>query len=67
MIVDTAAIADGIGQPVLWLTAHGADQPFIRSHLKNVDFAEVYGANHFPQFEQPAQANAMIETFLARI
>lgn len=67
MIVDTAAIADGISQPILWLTAHGVDQGFIRAHLKNVDFAEVYGANHFPQFEQPAQTNAMIETFLSRI
>ncbi len=67
LIVDTAAIADGITQPVLWMTAGLADQPFIRTHLKNVGFAQVYGANHFPHFEQPAQANAMIETFLSRI
>ena len=67
LIVDTAAIADDIAQPVLWMTAGAADQSFIRSHLKNVGFAQVYGSNHFPHFEQPAQANAMIETFLARI
>lgn len=67
LVVDTAAIADGIAQPILWMTAGAADQPFIRSHLKNVGFAQVYGANHFPHFEQPAQANAMIETFLSRI
>jgi len=67
LIVDTAAIADDIVQPVLWMTAGAADQSFIRSHLKNVGFAQVYGANHFPHFEQPAQANAMIETFLSRI
>ncbi|MFU8817538.1 MAG: alpha/beta fold hydrolase, partial [Pseudomonadales bacterium] len=48
MIVDTAAIADGIRQPVLWLTATGAAQAFIASRLKNVAFAQVYGANHFP-------------------
>ena len=67
LVVDTTAIADGIKQPVLWLTAGQADQSFIRSHLKNVSFAQVYGANHFPQFEQPAQTNAMIETFISRI
>jgi pimeloyl-ACP methyl ester carboxylesterase len=67
LLVDTAAIADGIAQPILWLTAAGIDQAFVRSHLRNVAFAQVYGANHFPHFEQPAQTNAMIETFLARI
>jgi pimeloyl-ACP methyl ester carboxylesterase len=67
LIVDTAAIADHIVQPVLWLTAGKADQSFIRSHLENVGFAQVSGANHFPHFEQPGQANAMIETFLSRI
>lgn len=67
LVVDTAAIADGIKQPVLWLTAAQANQSFIRSHLKDVDFAQVYGSNHFPHFEQPAQSNAMIEAFLSRI
>jgi len=67
MIVDTAAIADGIRQPVLWLTAAGVDQAFIRSHLRNVSFSQVYGANHFPHLEQPAQTNAMIETFVSRL
>lgn len=67
LIVDTASIADGITQPVLWLTAAGVDQGFIRSHLKEVAFAQVYGAHHFPHFEQPKQTNAMIETFLQRI
>jgi len=66
MVVDTAAIAEGIGQPVLWLTAAAADQAFIRKHLQRVAFAQVYGAHHFPQFEQPAQTNAMIEAFIAR-
>ena len=67
LIVDTAAIADDIAKPVLWITAGNADQSFIRSHLKSVSFAQIYGANHFPHFEQPGQANAMIETFLSRI
>ena len=67
LIVDTAAIADHIAQPVLWITAGKADQSFIRSHLKNVGFGQIYGANHFPHFEQPGQANAMIETFLSRL
>ena len=67
LIVDTAAIADHMAQPILWVTAGKADQSFIRSHLKNVGFGQIYGANHFPHFEQPEQANAMIETFLSRI
>lgn len=67
MVVDTAAIADGIAQPVLWLTAAQAPQAFIQQHLRKVGFAQVYGANHFPQFEQPGQTNAAIEAFLARI
>lgn len=67
LLIDTSAIADGVNQPVLWLTAAGVDQAFIRTHVKNVAFAQVYGANHFPHFEQPAQSNAMIEAFLARI
>ena len=67
MLVDTAAMADEIKQPVLWLTADTANQSYIRAHLSKVDFAQVYGAGHFPQYEQPAQTNAMIEAFLARM
>jgi pimeloyl-ACP methyl ester carboxylesterase len=67
MAVDTAAIADGIRQPILWLTAALAPQAFIAKHLRHVGFAQVYGANHFPHFEQPAQTNAAIEAFLARL
>ncbi len=67
LMVDVAAIGDGIKQKVLWLTAAGVDQSFIRSHLANVCFGQVVGAAHFPQFEQPAQTNAMIETFIARL
>ena len=67
MLVDTAAIASMIRQPILWLTADAANETYIRSHLRNVGFAQVYGAGHFPQFEQPAQTNAMIEAFLARL
>lgn len=67
MLVDTAAIASTIRQPMLWLTADGANQTYIRSHLRNVGFAQIYGAGHFPQFEQPAQTNAMIEAFLTRL
>ena len=52
LLVDATAIADGVKQPALWLTAAGVDQAFIRSHPKNVAFAQVYGANHVPQFEQ---------------
>jgi pimeloyl-ACP methyl ester carboxylesterase len=67
LLVDVTAIADGIRQPVLWLTAGAQDQAYVARHLKNVGFAQVYGAAHFPQFEQPAQSNAAIEAFLARI
>ena len=67
MLVDTAAIASEIQQPILWLTADIANQSYIRDHLRKVDFAQVYGAGHFPQWEQPAQTNAMIESFLARL
>jgi pimeloyl-ACP methyl ester carboxylesterase len=71
LLVDTAAIARGITQPVLWLMAgmlqEAQDKAMIADNLKQVGFAQVYGAAHFPQFEQPAQTNAMIETFLARL
>lgn len=67
MLVDTAGIADGIKQPILWLTADMANQIYIGEHLKNVSFAQVFGAGHFPQSEQPGQTNAMIEAFLARL
>ena len=67
LLTDTAAIADGIRQPILWLSAGPAAQAYIAKHLKNVGFAQVFGASHFPQLEQPGQTNAMIEAFLARI
>ena len=67
LIVDVAAIGDGIVQKVLWLTAAGVDQAFISSRLKQASFAQVCGAAHFPHFEQPAQTNAMIETFVSRL
>lgn len=67
MIADVAGISEGIRQKVLWLTAAGVDQAYIRKHLVNVTFGQVVGANHFPQFEQPVQSNAMIETFIARL
>lgn len=67
LMVDVAAIGDGIQQKVLWLTAAGVDQAFISSHLAKVSFGQVIGAAHFPHFEQPAQTNAMIETFIARL
>ncbi|MCP5201854.1 MAG: alpha/beta hydrolase [Gammaproteobacteria bacterium] len=67
MLCDTAAIADGIRQPMLWLMAGAQDQAFIAKHFAKVGFAQVYGAAHFPQFEQPAQTNAMIEAYLARL
>ena len=67
MVVDTAKIARGIRQPVLWLMAGTQDQAYIAEQFKNVAFAQVYGASHFPQYEQPAQTNAMIEAFLARL
>ncbi|MGB1880367.1 MAG: alpha/beta fold hydrolase [Gammaproteobacteria bacterium] len=71
MVADTEAIAAGIAQPMLWVTggfgAGGTDQSYIARHLKKVGFAQVYGASHFPHFEQPAQVNAMIETFLSRL
>ncbi len=62
-----SAHADAIRQPMLWLTAEAANQAYIRSRLRNVAFAQVYGTSHFPQFEQPAQTNAMIEAFLTRL
>lgn len=67
MAVSTQKLADDIRQPVLWLTAAGVDQDYIRKHLTNVQFAEVVGSGHFPQLEVPAQTNAMIETFIAQL
>ena len=67
LLIDVAAIADGVRQPMLWLSASAQDQTFIGSHLKNVGFGQVYGSAHFPQFEQPVQTNAAIEAFLARL
>lgn len=67
LLIDVAAIADGVRQPMLWLSASAHDQAFIGRHLKNVGFAQVYGSAHFPQFEQPAQTNAAIDAFLARL
>lgn len=67
LLVDTAAIARGINRPVLWLMAGAQDQAFIAANLARVGFGQVYGAAHFPQVEQPAQTNAMIEAFLARL
>jgi pimeloyl-ACP methyl ester carboxylesterase len=67
MAVSTQKMADDIRQPVLWLTAAGIDQDYVRKHLANVQFAEVVGSGHFPQLEVPAQTNAMIETFIAQL
>ena len=67
MVVDTAKIARGIRQPVLWLMAGAQDQAYIAQQFGNVSFAQVCGASHFPQVEQPAQTNAMIEAFLERL
>ena len=67
MAVSTEKMADDIRKPVLWLTAAGVDQDYVRKHLANVQFAEVVGSGHFPQLEVPAQTNAMIETFIAQL
>jgi len=67
MATSTQRIADDIQQPVLWLTAAAVDQPYIRKHLKNVQFGQVVGSGHFPQLEVPDQTNAMIATFVAQL
>jgi pimeloyl-ACP methyl ester carboxylesterase len=67
MAVNNEAIAKGIRQPVLWLTAAGVDQGYIGKQLANVQFAQVVGSGHFPQLEVPAQTNAMIETFIDQL
>ncbi|HEX7037929.1 MAG TPA: alpha/beta hydrolase, partial [Pseudomonadales bacterium] len=67
MGVSTEEIADGIGQPVLWLTATRADQDYILRHLKDVRFGQVVGSGHFPQLEVPEQTNGMIATFLDQL
>lgn len=67
MGVDTAEIADGIGQPVLWVTATRADQDYILQHLKDVRFGQMVGSGHFPQLEVPEQTNGMIGTFLDQL
>ena len=67
IVLNTATIADKIRQPMLWLTAAVAEQEYIKNHLRNVAFAQVYGASHFPQFEQPEQTNAMIDAFISRL
>ena len=67
MAVSTEALAQEIGQPVLWLTAAAADQAYVRSHLANVQFGQVVGSGHFPQLEVPKQTNAMMETFIDQL
>lgn len=67
MAVSTEEIADGIEQPVLWLTAAPADQVYIARHLRDVVFGQVVGSGHFPQLEVPEQTNAMIATFLHQL
>lgn len=67
MDVSTQRIADGISQPVLWLTAASVDQAYISKHLKQVQFAQVVGSGHFPQLEVPEQTNAAIATFVAQL
>jgi pimeloyl-ACP methyl ester carboxylesterase len=65
--VSTQAIARGVKQPVLFVTATAADQAYVRSALRRVEFAQVAGSGHFVQLEVPAQLNAMIDTFVAQL
>jgi pimeloyl-ACP methyl ester carboxylesterase len=67
MAVSTEAIARGIAQPALWLTATRADQAYIADRLRDVVFGQVVGSGHFPQLEVPEQTNGMIATFIGQL
>ncbi len=63
----TQAIGKAVKQPVLFVTATAADQRYVRSVLRDVQFGQVVGSGHFVQLEVPAQLNAMIETFVDQL
>ena len=65
--INTQAIGRQVKQPVLWVTANAADQAYISSVLKNVEFGQVVGSGHFVQLEVPEQLNPMIDSFLTRL
>ncbi len=64
---NTQAIGKSVRQPVLFVTATAADQLYVRSVLRNVQFGQVVGSGHFVQLEVPAQLNAMIDTFVRQL
>ena len=67
LAIDTLTLARRIEQPVLWLTAGGADEPALREAFRNIQFGQVVGSGHFPQLEVPDQTNAMIARFVATL
>jgi pimeloyl-ACP methyl ester carboxylesterase len=67
LAIDTQAIARQLKQPVLWLTAAGADETTLSGVFRSVQFGRVVGSGHFPQLEVPDQTNAMLERFAATL
>jgi pimeloyl-ACP methyl ester carboxylesterase len=65
--INTQAIARQVRQPVLWVTATAADETYIASVLKDIEFGQVVGSGHFVPLEVPEQLNPMIESFLTRL
>ena len=43
------------------------DETGIRSIVPQAQFGRLVGCGHFPNIEQPAQLNAMLDTFLAQL
>lgn len=67
LAIDTLELAGRVEQPVLWLTAGGADEPALGEAFGNIQFGQVVGSGHFPQLEVPDQTNAMIARFVATL
>ena len=60
-------IARGVSQPALWIMADACHEEQIRSIVPQAQFGQLVGCGHFPNIEQPAQLNAMLETFVAQL
>ena len=54
-------------QQTLKEQGYSADEAQIRAIVPQAQFGQLVGCGHFPNIEQPAQLNAMLETFIAQL
>ncbi len=64
---NTAALADQVNCPVLWVSAQPEDTDAIRALFPGAAIGHVVGSGHFVQLEVPEQFNAMLGAFLDQI